>query len=116
MSQVTGRVFITINGTRLRSKEGAKLNTGGPEREAATSDAGVDGYSERIAVPMVDFAINHPADTSLAELQAITGATLTFETDTRRIFTIKEAWCAKPPEIVKGEVTLQFMGTECIEG
>lgn len=116
MSQITGRVYITINGTRMRSKEGAKLNTGGAEREAATSDAGVDGYSERIAVPMVDFAINHSADTRLSELQAITAATLTFETDTGRIFTLKDAWCAKPPELVKGEVTLQFMGTECIEG
>ena len=116
MSQITGRVYITINGTRLRSKEGASLNMGGAEREAVTSDAGVDGYSERIAVPSVDFAINHSADTRLADLQAITGATLIFETDTGRIFTLQNAWCARPPTLVKGDVSLQFMGTECIEG
>jgi hypothetical protein len=116
MSQITGRVYITINGTRLRSKEGARLNVGGPEREAVTSDAGVDGYAERIAVPMVDFSINHTPTISLTQLQGLVGATLIFETDTGSIFTLQGAWCAKPPEMSKGDVSLQFMGTECIEG
>lgn len=115
MAQITGRVYITISGTRLRSKEGATLNIGGAEREAVTSDAGVDGYSERITTPSVEFAINHSADTRLADLQKITGATLVFETDTGRTYTLQNAWCARPPTLTKGDVSLQFMGTECIE-
>lgn len=116
MSHITGKVFITINGKRLRSKEGAKLNTGGIEREAAMSDSGVDGYTEKHAVPQVDCAINHTPDISLKEIQNFKDGTLTFETDSGAIWTLKDAWCAKPPEITKGEVSLVFQGTECLEG
>lgn len=116
MSQVTGKVYITINGMRLRSKEGAKLNTGGIEREPAMSDSGVDGYSEKTAAPQVDCTINHTADVSLQEIQNFKDGTLTFETDTGAIFTLKDAWCAKPPELTKGEVSLVFQATECLEG
>ncbi|MGA0569648.1 phage tail tube protein [Variovorax sp. VNK109] len=116
MSQVTGKVVFTINGKRLRSKEGAKLNMGGIARDPALSDSGVDGYTEKYEVPQVDCTINHTADISLQEIQNFKDGTGTFETDTGRIFTLKDAWCAKPPEMTKGEVTLVFQARECLEG
>jgi Phage tail tube protein len=116
MSQITGRVFISLNGARLRSKEGASLETGGVEREAVTSDAGVDGFMEKITAPKVDFKIAHTAQTRLSDIQAFKGKPLTFETDTGRVYTLTEAWCAKPPKLEKGEVTLEFCAVECIEG
>lgn len=116
MAQVTGKVYITIGGQRLRSKEGAKLNIGGIAREPAISDAGVDGYMERHVVCQVDCAVHHTADISLKELQNFRDNTLTFETDTGRIFTLKDAWCASPPEMTKGEISLMFNAGECIEG
>lgn len=117
MSQVTGRVYISLSGIgRIRSKEGAKLNTGGIEREAAISDAGVDGFSEKVVAPSVDCTIHHTADIRLSQLQAFADGTLTFETDTGRVFTLRNAWCAKPPELNKGEVSLQFQAQECMEG
>lgn len=116
MSQVTGKVFVTINGQRLRSKEGAKLMTGGIERDPASSDSGVDGFTEKYAVPQVDCTINHTRDVSLQQIQAFKNGTLTFETDTGAIWTLKDAWCAKPPEMTKGEVSLVFNAVECIEG
>jgi Phage tail tube protein len=115
MTQVTGRVFISLNGKRIRSKEGASLELGGIAREAAASDAGVDGHTEKIVPPKVDCKINHTDQTSLKELQAFTG-TLTFETDTGVVFTLIEAWCANPPKLEKGEVTLEFGAVECLEG
>ena len=45
MPSVTGRVFISLNGQRIRSRAGATLDTGGLTRTAAMSDAGVDGFS-----------------------------------------------------------------------
>ena len=116
MAQVTGKVYVTIGGQRLRSKEGAKLNMGGIEREAAISDSGVDGYMEKFSVAQVDCTIHLTADISLRELQNFRDNTLTFETDTGRIYTLKDAWCAKPPELSKGEVTLVFNAMECLEG
>ena len=116
MTQVTGRVFVSLNGQRIRSKEGASLETGGVEREAALSDAGVDGYMEKITAPKVDCKINHTDVTSMTDIQSFKDGTLTFETDTGRIYTLRDAWCAKPPKLEKGEVTLEFQAVECLEG
>lgn len=117
MAQISGRVFITLGGIgRLRSKEGAKLNMGGIEREAVMSDSGVDGFTEKFTHPQVDFKISHTSDVKLTDLQAVKDTTLTFETDSGRIYTVKGAFCAKPPELEKGEVSLVFHGVECLEG
>ena len=115
MTQVTGRVFISLGGQRLRSKEGASLDIGGIERAPAESDAGVDGFTERMTAPKVDCKINHTAQTKLKDLQDFTG-NMAFETDTGRVYTLVNAWCAKPPRLEKGEVTLEFSATECLEG
>jgi chloramphenicol 3-O-phosphotransferase len=114
MGQVTGRVFIALNGQRIRSKEGASLDVGGVTREPSVSDAGVDGFMEKIMPPKVDCKISHTANTSMAALQNFTG-TLTFQTDTGRIFTLIEAWNANPPKLEKGEITLEFCAVECQE-
>lgn len=116
MTQVTGRVFVALNGQRIRSKEGASLETGGAEREAQTSDAGVDGFSEKTAVPRVECKVNHTAETSLKSFQDFKDGTLTFETDTGKVFTLIDAWCAKPPKMTKGEIELVFEAKECLEG
>ncbi len=115
MAKVTGRVFISLNGERLRSKEGASLESGGIENEAAVSDSGVDGHTGKITAPKVECKINHTAKTRLSDIQAFTG-TLTFETDTGVVYTLIEAWNAKPPKLEKGEVSLEFGAVECIEG
>lgn len=115
MTQLAGKVFISINGKRLRSKEGASLETGGIEREAVVSDSGVDGFTEKHVAPKVDCKISLTNDIKLKEVQAFTG-TLIFETDTGRVFTLTDAWNSKPPKLEKGEVTLEFGAVECLEG
>lgn len=114
MAAVTGRVFISLNGERIRSKEGAKLEAGGLEREAAMSDAGVDGHTSKYIAPRVTCKINHTANTRLKDIHAFNG-TLTFETDTGRVFTLIEAFSQKPPTLEKGEVDLEFGAVECLE-
>ncbi len=116
MAQVAGRVFITLNGQRLRSKEGASLEAGGIEREAAISDSGVDGYTEKITAPKVDCKISLTGDVKLADLQAFRDGTLVFEADIGRTYTLTNAWCATPPKVEKGEVSLTFGAVECLEG
>jgi hypothetical protein len=116
MTQVTGRVFISLNGQRIRSKEKAALEFGGVERTPEVSDSGVDGYSEKVVPPKVDCKINHTADTSVKDLADFKDGTLVFETDTGRPYTITGAFCSKPPKLEGGELTLEFMGVECLEG
>lgn len=113
--QIAGKVFISINGKRLRSKEGASLDIGGVAREPVLSDSGVDGYTEKNTAPKVSCKISLTDDIKLKELQSFQG-TLIFETDTGRVFTLQQAWCANPPKLEKGEVSLEFDATECIEG
>lgn len=112
---VSGRVFISLNGDRIRSKEGAKLETGGLKREAAISDAGVDGPTESVVAPKVTCKINHTDKTSLRDIHAFKG-TLTFETDTGKVFTLIDAWSATPPSLEKGESDFEFGAVECQEG
>lgn len=113
--QVTGRVFISLGGKRLRSKEGATLNIGGESREAVVGDDSVHGFTAKLNAPSVDCAISHTADTSLKELQAITDTTLLFETDTGKTYTLSHAWVSNPPELSKGEVKLKFEAVSCEE-
>lgn len=116
MTQIAGKVFVTINGQRLRSKEGANLETGGIEREAVISDSGVDGFMEKHTAPKVECKVSLTNDVRLADLQAFKDGTLVFETDTGRTYTLINAWNAKPPKLEKGEVSLEFGAAECLEG
>ena len=116
MAQVAGRVFISINGQRLRSKEGASLEPGGIEREAVVSDSGVDGFTENETAPKVDCKISLTEKVKLKDLQAFKNGTLIFETDIGQIYTLTDAWNAKPPKLEKGEVTLEYGAVECLEG
>jgi hypothetical protein len=116
MTQVTGRVFIAINGTRIRSKEGATLDTGGFKRDAQMSDAGVDGFSEAPVAPSVECKINDTADVSLDDLRNFRDGTVIFETDTGKVYTLNSAWIAEPPKLTKGEWALKYEAVECLEG
>lgn len=111
----TGRAFITVAGRRLASKEGAKLGYGNMERSAVMGDAGVLGYQEKPGVPYVECTIQHNADTSLQEFADMTDVTVSFDTDTKRSYVLRNAWCAKALEMDKGEVALRFEGMSCEE-
>ena len=116
-NQVTGRVFITINGARIRSKEKAKLNIGGVERTTISGDVGVYGFAEKTVEPKLECTIAHMGDTSLQQLASLTSASIQFETDTGRVFKLREAWLEKPPELTggEGEVALSFAAISCEE-
>jgi hypothetical protein len=116
MPLLTGKVYIALNGQRIRSKEGASLDIGGFKRDPAVSDAGVDGFTEAIAVPRVECKVNHAPEISLKGLQDFKDGTLVFETDTGKVFSLLGAWCAEPPKMAKGEIDLVFDGRECLEG
>lgn len=109
-NRVTGRVFISVNGARLRSKEGAKLMLGGAEREAVVGDDSIHGFTEKLAVPGIECTISHLADTELKALADLTDASVQFETDSGPIYVLRNAWLAKPLEMSKGEVQLVFNG------
>jgi len=115
MAQVTGRVFITVAGKRLASKEGAKLMYGGVSRETVVADTGVVGFSEKTEAPGVECVIPHTSDVKLADYRAMTAATISFDTDTGASFVLNGAWCGNALELEKGEVKLVFGALDCKE-
>lgn len=115
-NQVTGRVWIRVDGKTLRSKDGAKLKFGGLKREAQTGND-VHGFTESMEAPEVECTLSHMADTSLQELKNITDATLQFETDTGKTLIVRHAWCTGELELTggKGELSVKFNGLTCEE-
>lgn len=115
MATVTGRIFITVGGKRLASKEGAKLSLGGVERETVLADTGVVGFSEKTVAPSVECTVAHTADFSMKEMQEMKDVSISFDTDTGKSFVLSNAWCAKQIELEKGEVKLTFGALNCAE-
>ncbi len=112
-NQVTGRVFVSVDGSRLASKEGAKLDFGGVSRTGVAGDSGVHGYTEKTEIPFIECTISHKADTDLSALAAFNNESVTFQTDTGQTYMLRSAWLAKAPELSKGEVSLRFEGISC---
>ena len=112
-NQVTGRVFINVNGARLASKEGAKLNIGGVSRTGVAGDSGVHGYSEKTEISFIEGTLSHKADTDMTAIAAWNNETATFKTDTGQTWLLRNAWNAKPPELSKGEISIRIEGMSC---
>jgi hypothetical protein len=113
--QMLGKAFIKIDGRLLKTKEGAKLNVGGVEREPVIGNE-VHGYTEKAVAPFIECSINVDGQINLAELGKITDATVTFEADTGQTWVLRNAWIEKPAELTAnagGEVGMKFFGISC---
>lgn len=118
MSQVTGRIFIKIDGELQRSKPGASLTFGGKTREPVVGDDSVHGFKEVLAAPLIEATFSDTAQLSLKKIADITDATITFETDTGKTYIVRNAWQnGDPPKLTGdgGEVAVQFAGISCEE-
>jgi len=115
MSHLTGRAFITAAGKRLASKPGAKLGFGNIERTAEVVDAGVAGYREKPTVPYVECTIPHDSSISLRELADMIDVTISFDTDSKKSFVVRNGWLAKSLELDGGDLALRFEGMSCEE-
>src|SRR4051812_11798118 len=90
--QVTGRIFISTNGQRLTSKEGTKLKFGGVKRNTVIANVGIAGFRDEVAAPGIECKVAHYGTTSLQKFRDFKDDTVTFETDTGKVFTLTEAW------------------------
>lgn len=111
MAQVTGIVFIKVDGDLLRSKEGAKLTLGGKERTAQTGHS-VYGFSEKVVPSQLEFTIAHTGGDDLEGLQNKTNSNIEFQTDTGDIYIIRRAFSTRPADLTGGEgdATFEYMG------
>jgi hypothetical protein len=111
MAQITGIVRVKINGTLLRTKQGAVLNFGGRGRTVQKGHS-VYGFSEEVMESVVTITIAHAADTDIQELADLVDAVVLFETDTGQTFQVSGAFTSTPPELTGGEgdLTVEITG------
>jgi len=115
MAKVMGRAYITTNGKRLNSKEGATLDYGGISRAPVVGDSGVAGSQETITAPQIDCTIIASSDIKLAEIQAIDDATISFDTDDGRSYVITGGFSGPAPKLSKDGIVAVFYGIDCKE-
>ena len=114
---VTGIVILRIDGRSIRSKEGAKLDMGGFEREPEYADGQLIGFSRKPVAAMVSATLVHTGVSDLPALNELEDGTLTFECDSGPIFTVNGVFATKPPSITggKGEVEVEYCGQASIQ-
>lgn len=113
MTQRLGIAYIKIDGALLESMPGASIDLGGVMRTPVIGGNAVLGHSETPKEAVVECQIAVGRGTSLAQLQKITAATITFEADTGQTWIVREAVLAEPPKATAGDggqVPLKFFG------
>lgn len=115
MAKVFGRAFITVGGKRYNTKEGASLKFGGIARDPVVGDGGVAGHQEKLEAPEVDCTIIATGEVSLAEIQKIDNATVSFDTDSGRSYVISNAFSGPVPELSRDGIKAKFYGIEAKE-
>lgn len=112
MARLTGRIWIKVNGSMLRSNEGAQIDLGGAVRETVVGSHTVHGFHEKIKPGRVECQVAVAQGDSPESLRDISGATLTCELDTGQTYIIRDAHVLEPPVIQEGggQVSLVFEG------
>lgn len=115
MAQKTGRIIIKLDGTTLQSKQGARLQVGGIQREADISDQGQTFWMERYAPAQVVATLIHTAQTDLEALRDFAGGTVLFECDTGRRYTVPNAFVTELGELTNGEIEVTIAGDPAVQ-
>lgn len=111
--QLLGMVYIKVDGSLLPSLPGAKLDMGGVTRTTVMGDNAVLGFARQPKQSVVECEIGMREGVSLAALQKIEDATITFECDTGQTYVIRGAYVTETLNLTAGEggkVALKFEG------
>jgi len=117
MSKITGKAIITVDGLQYRTDSGATLNPGGNNRSSVMGGGKVHGYQEEDVAPSMECTVYHTKDVSLRQLSDITDATVMFETDTKKVFVLRNAFVTEPASLNSkdGTIGLKFEAESCDE-
>lgn len=118
MSKIHGQATIRINGTVIESEDGASLTVGGLQNNGRM--IGRKFVHNQTTIPSgVKCKVAVGADTSLRDLQEISGAEILFESDTGRTWIIRDAAQTAALELTGGAdggtVELDFKGNPAEE-
>lgn len=110
--QYLGKATVKVDGKTLRSKDGAAMDIGGPQR-TTQKDASGFGYTEEPMPGKLDCELNLAKGDTLADIRNWDNVTVTLECDTGQIYVGQGWWCLNPPKVTSGQggaVALSFEG------
>jgi hypothetical protein len=105
--------YIKVDGALLATLPGPKLDLGGRARTSVVGDNALLGYTEQLKPAMLECEISLGQGMSLAQLQKISGATVTYEADTGQTWVIRDAFVTETLNVTggdNGKVALKFEG------
>ncbi|WP_345853602.1 phage tail tube protein [Shewanella algae] len=111
MGKILGEVVIRANSKQLKTKKGSTLNPGGYAHTPHVGPGKVWGQSSEYTVPTIAVVIAADEDVDVLEINDITDATLTWESDNGVDYMMTD--CApQTPFVVSdsGDITGTFQG------
>lgn len=116
MPQVTGIVYVTVDGVTIQSKPGAKIDFGGFTKKPVMANGDLAGHAHECVPASVECTMVHRAD-SAAALEKIRNAddsVILFQTDTGVTYSVERAALENPPSLTGGEgdVSLRWTGAK----
>ncbi|EDL52623.1 hypothetical protein VSAK1_13791 [Vibrio mediterranei AK1] len=118
MGKITSRAVINAGSLgRLPIEAGAEIGFGNIKREERMGDDGVLGYTEEYTdAPYIKATIIHAKETDEEAIAAFVDEDVTLETNTGRVYTLKDAWNVEPLtlNVKEGKLDIFLKGDELI--
>lgn len=117
-TKITSRAVLNAGSLgRLPLKEGAEIGFGNLKRETVMGDDGPLGFTEEFSdAPFIKATIVHAKDTDEEAIAKFVGENVTLETNSGKIYTLKDAWTVDPLtlNVKDGQLEILLNGTELI--
>lgn len=117
MAQVTGTVFVLIDGALLQSKPGASIEMGGFNRTAVMANGVVIGFSEEPVEATISATLAHTFGLKINSIRDFKDGTLVFTTDTGTIYVVSGAFASTTGTLTGGEgdYEVEFKGKATLQ-
>lgn len=117
MSKKFGRATVRVDGKVYDTEKGSTLDPGGVKREARPGSNTTGGFTEELVPSKLEATVLFGEGDSIAEINKIAGATITFECDTGQTYIVRDGYSAEPVQLTGGEgkAKVVFMGSAAEE-
>ena len=112
MAKIAGTAYVKVDGTQYTLAGRFTVSPSMVEREGVAGLSGIAGYKEMHRVPFIEGDIHTTGDLSIADLEAITNATVKAELANGKHYLLSQAWTTAAFEIdaAEGTVGVRFEG------
>jgi len=110
--RIAGTAYITADGVQLALRGNLSVSISAYERTGIAGLDRVHGYEERPRVPFIECDVSLGNDTTIAQLSAITDATVVAKLANGRTYTLFDAWTKDAFELnaEQGMTRVRFEG------